>query len=56
MRRSFDTKVSIRIENGLSVSLVQALATLVLVNSYIYLEKAAKLAAMWRNLWLPRWT
>ena len=50
MRRSFDTRVSISIENGLSVGLVQALATLVLVSTYIYLEKAAKLAAMWRHL------
>ena len=38
------------IENGLSVGLVQALATLVLVSTHIYLEKAAKLAAMWGHL------
>ena len=44
MRRSFDTRVSISIENGLTVGLVQALATLVLVSTYIYLEKAAKLS------------
>ena len=50
MRRSFDTRVSISIENGLSVGLVQALTTLVLVSTYIYLEKAAKLATMWRHL------
>ena len=46
MGRSFDTRVSISIENGLSVGLLQALATLVLVSTYIYLEKAAKLAAI----------
>ena len=50
MRRSFDTRVSISIENGLSVGLVQALATLVLVSTHIYLEKAAKLAAIYRHL------
>ena len=52
MRRSFDTGVSISVKNGLSVGLVQALAmaTLVLVSTYTYLEKAAKLAAMWRYL------
>ena len=41
MRRSFDTRVLISVENGLSIGLVQALATLVLVVTYIYLEKAA---------------
>ena len=41
MRRSFDTKVSISVENGLSIGLVQALTTLVFVSIYIYLEKAA---------------
>ena len=41
MRRSFDTRVSISVENGLSIGLIQALATLVLVSTYIYLEKAA---------------
>jgi hypothetical protein len=46
MRRSFDTRVSISIGNGLSVGLLQALATLVLVSTDIYLEKAAKLAAI----------
>jgi hypothetical protein len=56
MRRSFDTRVSISVENGLSISLVQALATLVLVSTYIYLEKAAKLAAIYRHLGLPRST
>jgi hypothetical protein len=35
MRRSFDTRVSISIENGLSVGLVQALATLVLVSTVV---------------------
>ena len=45
-RRSFDTRVSISIENGLSVGLAQALATFVLVSTFIYLEKAAELAAM----------
>ena len=56
MRRSFDTRVSISIENGLSVGLVQALATLVLVSTHIYLENAAKLAAIYRHLGLPRST
>ena len=42
MRRSFDTRVSISIENGLLIGLVQPLATLVLVSTYIYLEKAAE--------------
>jgi hypothetical protein len=56
MRRSFDTRVSISVENGLSIGLVQALATLVLVSTYIYLEKAAKLAAIYRHLGLPRST
>ena len=46
MRRSFDTRMPISIENGLSVRLVHALATLVLVSTYIYLEK--------RLLSLPR--
>ena len=55
-RRSFDTRVSISVENVLSVGLVQALATLVLVSTHIYLEKAAKLAAIYRHLWLPRST
>jgi hypothetical protein len=50
MRRSFDTRVAISVENGLSIGLIQALATLVLVSTYIYLEKAAKLVG------LPRWT
>ena len=50
MRRSFDTRVLISIENGLSVGLVQALATLVLVSPYIYLNKAAKLTAIYRHL------
>ena len=49
-RRSFDTRVSISIVNGLSVGLVQALATLVLVSTHTYLEKAAKLAAIYRHL------
>jgi hypothetical protein len=49
MRRSFDTRVSIRIGNGLSVGLIQALATLVLVSTFIYLEKAAKLASLPRS-------
>ena len=31
----------ISIENGLSVGIFQALATLMLVSTYIYLEKAA---------------
>ena len=56
MRRSFDTRVSISIENGLSVGLVHALATLVLVSTHIYLENAAKLAAIYRHLGLPRST
>ena len=42
MRRSFDTRVSISIENGLLIGLVQPFATLVLVSTYIYLEKAAE--------------
>ena len=47
MRRSFDTGVSISIDNGLTVGLLQAtFATLVLVITYIYLEKATKLAAI----------
>ena len=50
MRRSFDTRVSISIENGLSVGFIQSLATLVLVSTFIYLEKAAKLAAIYRHL------
>jgi hypothetical protein len=50
MRCSFDTKVSISIGNGLSVGLVQLLATLVLVITRIYLENAAKLAAIYRHL------
>ena len=56
MRRSFDARVPISVENGLSVGLIQALATLVLVSTYIYLEKAAKLAAIYRHLGLPRST
>ena len=44
MGRSFDTRVSMSIENGLLVGLLQA--TLVLVSTCIYLEKAAKLAAI----------
>ena len=56
MRRSFDTRVSISVENGLSIGVIQALATLVLVSTYIYLEKAAKLAAIYRHLGLPRST
>ena len=56
-RCSFDdTRVSISIENGLSIGLVQALTTLVLVSTYIYLEKAAKLVAIYRHLGLPRST
>ena len=50
MRRSFDTRVSISIENGLLIGLVQPLATLVLVSTYIYLEKAAEPRAIHRNL------
>ena len=53
MRRYFDTRVPISVENGLSMGLIQALATLVLVSTYIYLEKAAKLAAIYRHLGLP---
>ena len=56
MRCSFDTKVSISIGNGLSVGLVQLLATLVLGITHIYLENAAKLAAIYRHLGLPRST
>ena len=56
MRCSFDTKVSISIGNGLSVGLVQLLAALVLVITRIYLENAAKLAAIYRHLGLPRST
>ena len=50
MRRSFDTRVLISIKNGLSIGLIHALATLVLVSTYVYLENTAKLAAMWRHL------
>ena len=50
MRRSFDTRVSISIENGLSIGLVQALAPVGLGSTHIYLEKAAKLAAIYRHL------
>ena len=39
MRRPFDTKVSISVGNGLSVGLVQALATLVLVSTYNHLSR-----------------
>jgi hypothetical protein len=41
MRCSFDTRVSISVENNLPIGLIQALATLVLVSTYIYLEEAA---------------
>jgi hypothetical protein len=56
MRRSFDTRVSISVENGLSIGLVQALATLVLVSTNIYLEKAAEFSAIYRHQGLPRST
>ena len=46
MKRSFDSRVSMRIKIGLEMGLVKPLATPVLLSTYIYLEKAAKLAVI----------
>ena len=46
MKRSFDSRVSMSIKIGLEMGVVRPLATSVLLSTYIYLEKAAKLAAI----------
>ena len=50
MKRSFDSRVSMSIKIGLEMGVVRPLATSVLLSTYIYLEKAAKLAAIYRHL------
>ena len=46
MKRSFDSRVSMSIRIGLEIGTVKPLATPVLLSTYIYLEKAAKLVAI----------
>ena len=46
MKRCFDSRVSMSIKIGLEMGVVRPLATSVLLSTYIYLEKAAKLAAI----------
>ena len=50
MKRSFDSRVSMSIKIGLEMGVVRPLATPVLLSTYIYLGKAAKLAAIYRHL------
>ena len=45
-KRSFDSRVSMSIKIGLEMGVVKPLATPVLFSTYIYLEKAAKLAVI----------
>ena len=45
-KRCFDSRVSMSIKIGLEMGVVKPLATSVLLSTYIYLEKAAKLAAI----------
>ena len=46
MKRFFDSRVSRSIRIGLEMGVVKPLATPVLFSTYIYLEKAAKLAVI----------
>ena len=50
MKRSFDSRVSMSIKIGLEMGVVKPLATPVLVSTYIYLEKAAKVPRVHSNL------
>ena len=52
MKRSFDSRVSLSIQNGLEIGVVKPLATSVLVSTITYLEMAAKVPRVHSNLLL----